>query len=113
MSESVFTRMMRWAADSGWSQSELANHLGVSPQNITNWKSRGVPSDRYADIAALFARSVDQLLGKEAEAGATIGPWPYSSIDEKKFRAVKETDASKLEGAILLAAAQLGLDVKK
>ena len=109
----MFNTMMRWAADEGWNQNELAVKLGVSPQNITNWKTRGVPSDRHADIAGLFGRSVDQLLGKTSEP---IGPrwrWPYPSVDEKKFRALKEADALRLEAAILLGAAQLGLDVKK
>jgi hypothetical protein len=72
-----------------------------------------VPPDRHSCIAQLFGRSVDQLLGNAEDKGPALRPWPFPSIDEKKFCGLHDRDASKLEGAILLAAAQLGLDVKK
>lgn len=114
MNESVFKKMMRWAADEGWNQSDLASRLGLTPQVISNWKRReNVPPEQYPAIAKLFGCSVDDLLNNEQRNARRTRLWPYPSIDEDKLRAVRDADASKLEGAILFAAAQLGLDVKK
>lgn len=113
MGESVFKRMMRWAENEGWDQTDLANRLGVSPQNVTNWKGRGVPPAKHAEIAALFGRSVDQLLGKAPEQEGLLRAWPYPSIDEQKFRSLRESDSSRLEAIVLLGAAQIGVDIKK
>lgn len=116
MDETVFDRVIRKASERDWSQKELADRIGVAPQNVTNWKRRGVPPDQYVVIADTLDCSLDDLLGRTKYVGAgqlRAGRWPYPSIDEAKFRAIKERDACKLEGAILLAAAQLDLDVKK
>lgn len=116
MDETVFDRVLRKARDRGWSQTELAERLGLSPQNITNWKNRGVPPDRYVGIADALSCSLDELLGRmKYVSGASPIPaaWPYTELDEDKFRTLDTRQAARLEGAILLAAAQLGLDVKK
>lgn len=39
--------------------------------------------------------------------------WPFQGIEESKLRSLCHDDASRLEGAMLLAAAQLGIDIKK
>jgi len=116
MDETVFNRVIRKARDRGWSQSDLAERLSLSPQNITNWKSRGVPPERYVAIADALNWSLDEMLGRTRYVpGAQAMPaaWPYTELDEEKFRALDAKQAARLEGAILLAAAQLGLDVKK
>ncbi|HEY9279514.1 MAG TPA: hypothetical protein VIP51_05510 [Eoetvoesiella sp.] len=38
--------------------------------------------------------------------------WPFTWVDEDKIRGLKRDDLIKLEAAILIAAAQTGLDVK-
>lgn len=43
----------------------LAEQLGIEPQAVGNWKSRGVPPRRYRDIAAVLGLSLDQLEGIE------------------------------------------------
>lgn len=116
MDETVFERVLRKARDRGWSQSDLAERLGLSPQNITNWKSRGIPPERYVGIADALSCSLDELLGRTRYvSGEEPVPrtWPYSELDERKFRTLDTRQAARLEGAILLAAAQLGLDVKR
>lgn len=42
-----------------------------------------------------------------------VDDWPFSQVDEAKARALSDTDRARLEAAILIAAAQVGLDVKK
>jgi transcriptional regulator with XRE-family HTH domain len=116
MDESVFERMIRKASERDWSQTDLAVRLGVSPQNVTNWKRRGVPPDQYVNLADTLCCSLDELLGRTKYIGvgqSPAGRWPYKEIDEVKFRDLESDLAARLEGAIILAAAQLGLDVKK
>lgn len=116
MDETVFDRMIRKASEKDWSQSDLAVRLGVSPQNVTNWKRRGVPPDQYVNLADTLNCSLDELLGRTKYIGSSkssSGRWPYRDIDETKFRDLESHQAARLEGAILLASAQLGIDVKK
>lgn len=116
MDESVFDIVIRKAREKDWTQSDLAVQLGLSPQNVTNWKRRGVPPDQYVKIADTLNCSLDELLGRTKFVGKTdpkAGRWPYPGIDEDKLRGLDTGQAARLEGAILLAAAQLGLDVKK
>ena len=117
MKESIFERMARWGAARGWNQSEIAANLGLSsPQQISNWKRRGVPPEWHAPIARLFGRSVDELMGLSAETPADDllqKAWPFRSVDEAKVRNLDEIPLAQLEAAILIAAAQVGLDIKK
>ena len=113
----MFARIMRWSKSRGWNQSDLASELGLAPQNVSNWKYRDVPPEKYADIARLFGRSVDELLGiVDEKTGATLSPsqsWPFDMVDERKVRDLDAKPRAQLEAAILIAAAQVGLDVKK
>src|SRR5690625_2421243 len=80
MSTRQIDRALEWAKKEGMNQSDLARALGVLPQDITNWKKRDLPSDRYLDMAQALKRSVDELLGFEpkrdtsAEANTAPGP---------------------------------------
>ena len=115
MDETVFERVIRKACERDWSQSDLAKRIGVSPQNITNWKARGVPSDQFVKIADALDCSLDELLGRWEHAGVITqkqGEWPFKLLDESKIRNMRQEDASRIEGAILLAAAQMGVDLK-
>lgn len=115
MKETVFVKMMKWSKDRGWNQSDVASRLGLLPQHISNWKRRGVPSDRLADISRLFESSIETLLGLDDDRPArTHRPWPFKDVDEAKVRAFTgKPEIIKLEAAILIAAAQVGLDIKK
>lgn len=46
----------------GGTLAEFARQIGVSAQNITNWKKRGVPGSKYRVIAHGLGWSVDDLL---------------------------------------------------
>lgn len=67
--ERPIDRLLRWASEADMNQVELAERLGVQPGHVTNWKSRGLPADRYVPAADLFHRSVDELLGRVPERG--------------------------------------------
>ena len=115
MKETVFVRMMRWAKAKGWNQSKVASELGLpAAQNVSNWKTRGVPPEWHAPIARLFGRSVDELIGETQEGPAIAArKWPFPKIDESKVYAMKGDDAVALERAFIVAAANVGLDIKK
>lgn len=57
-------RALRWAKEDGLNQSDLAKRLSVLPQDITNWKKRDLPSDKYLNVAEVLNRSLDDLLGR-------------------------------------------------
>ncbi len=64
----VIGRALGKADELGWNQSEFAQRLGVTPQDVTNWKKRDMPPWRYKDAAAALGWTVDALLGKTAGA---------------------------------------------
>lgn len=105
---------MRWAKNKDWNQSALADQLGLPAENVSNWKRRGVPPEWHPPLAQLFDRTVDELIGKAEEAPEDKWRrWPYPKIDEAKVYAMKGDDAIALERAFIVAAANVGLDIKK
>lgn len=56
-------RVLRLAKARGMNQSKLATEIGVSPQDITNWKSRGMPAEWLVYAARAVETTTDELLG--------------------------------------------------
>lgn len=83
MNQTPIQRLLAWAKSDGLNQTGLAHKLGVLPQDITNWKRRGLPSDKFHDAAQAFNRTVDELLGREI--GATPPPWPFKYISANEW----------------------------
>lgn len=48
--------------DGKFTKSQLAAKLDVRPQHVTNWLSRGIPSRRIQDVAALCGLNSDDYL---------------------------------------------------
>jgi transcriptional regulator with XRE-family HTH domain len=78
MEQRPIDRALMWAKERGWSQSDLAREIGVTPQDITNWKKRGMPPEWYEKTAEVLERAVDELLGRKA------GPQQPSTEQWKK-----------------------------
>lgn len=64
MSSELVRRVLARAAVLGLNQSALARKIGKTPQDITNWKTRGVPAEHHALLADALNWSVDELLGR-------------------------------------------------
>lgn len=66
-------RALTWARELGMNQSGFARALEVSPQDVTNWKRRGMPPEHHAKAAQVVKRSVDELLGlsQKTEGGTS------------------------------------------
>ena len=95
-------------------QTELAERLGVTKGNVSAWENarHEASHDQLLKIAQITGTNI-QLPGIAYHAPSAQLRWPYKEIDEVKFRGLESDQAARLEGAIILAAAQLGLDVKK
>lgn len=60
-------RALRRARDQGNNQTKFAALIGVSPQDITNWKARGMPPEWHARVAKALGYTVEELLGEISE----------------------------------------------
>jgi len=111
MKESVFERMKRWGEGEGWNQTEIASRLGLLPQNVSNWKKRGVPPEWHAPIARLFGRSIDELLGGEPESSGN--EFEHALPEDERQLLAAYRALGKKEKKYLLADAEKYLSDKK
>lgn len=85
--ESPIDRALRMARAKGWNQTRFAAELQVLPQDITNWKKRGLPSDKYVSVASALGCSVDELVGR-GRPNPPKNPasrWPFDNIPYEEF----------------------------
>jgi hypothetical protein len=86
MNERPIDRVLGWARDIGLNQTELANRLGVTPQDITNWKKRGMPPEHHAPAARLLGRTVELVLGIASAPVATAPGQDFIPIRRVQFK---------------------------
>lgn len=104
----------------GWSQEELAEHLGVSRQSVSKWESgASTPElERIVQMCNLFGLTADTLIrddldldGEISAAGETAPRWPVMTLDDVfAYIAQCRTNAHKLAlgvGACVLSPAPL------
>jgi hypothetical protein len=79
----TFTRLMEIATflNKQISQSDLAKHLNVLDQHVTNWKSRGVPKDVIIDLADEWGFRAKYV--RDGEGDKFINPYQYLQKQEK------------------------------
>lgn len=107
-------------------QPQLGELLGLTKGNISAWeKGRHEASlDQLLKIAEVTGYreplpGVDRAIGTNFtlnEPTRSYGAgkkWPFPKIDEGKMFGARGDDLIRLEAAILIAAAQVGLDIKK
>lgn len=65
-----------------WNQSDFARELALAsgkpirPQDVTNWKKRGMPAEHLEAASRVLQCSVDELLGRTASGRqGTTEPW--------------------------------------
>lgn len=77
----------------GFSQEQLAEKLGVSRQAVTKWESdAGIPDiENITAVSALFDISIDELLSNETGAKKT-GDFLFESITEYDIAEPKDYD---------------------
>lgn len=73
--------------DKGWSQSELARRLGVSPQTVQKWEAGGAPRTRRLNsIAAALGITVSQLLEVADQISGEVSLTDVTSTRRQKLR---------------------------
>jgi len=94
-------------------QDQLAEQLGLTKANISAWEvGRHEPS--FGNLIKIV-----QITGFEMPLPGLDAPivtesaWPFRKVSKHKVEGLAPLDQAGLEAAILLSAAQLGLDVKK
>ena len=112
-------------ASMNWNDTQMANAAGVSRSAVSQWAGKGskiihtigdvevaLNLERATGYSALWiAKGVGH---KKMKDRLSAESWPFISIDDQKVRALDpDRERMQLEAAILLSAAQLGLDVKK
>ena len=61
--ETVFDRVIRLAWERRkWKRADLIREFDVRKQDLTNWKRRGVPAARHAEIARKLGCSIEEFL---------------------------------------------------
>lgn len=108
-----------------WNDTQMAKAAGVSRSAVSQWAGKGskiihtigdvevaLNLERETGYSALWiAKGVGPEKAKDRVSAES---WPFSSIDNQKVCALDpDRERMQLETAILLSAAQLGLDVKK
>lgn len=90
-------KIIKLRKQQGWSQEDLAMHMGVSRQSVSKWESMAsIPDlDKIVKLSELFGVSTDYLLKDEVEEG----PVPELFIEEQNndFRKRKVTLAEANE----------------
>lgn len=95
-------------------QTELAEAMGVTKGNVSAWENaRHEASHEQLLRIAQITKTETQLEGIDKPLATPSVRWPFVMIDLNKMSKLSADEAAKLEGVILLGAAQLGLDVKK
>lgn len=122
----LIERLKEVMAAKGWDNpQQVAEVAGVTRSAAAQWLGQGSKIiHSIGDMQA--AENLEQATGfKALWIAKGTGPkhadlknnnktdWPLSSIDESKVRELDERARAQLEAAILIAAGQVGLDVKK
>lgn len=101
-------------------QSQLGEKLGVTKANVSAWENgrHEASLDQLARIAEI-TNYAEPLPGMSRSSAllrvvpVDVDRWPFRAVDETKVQGLSDSDRVRLETAILIAAAQVGLDVKK
>ncbi|MBV8048083.1 MAG: helix-turn-helix transcriptional regulator [Paludibacterium sp.] len=92
----------------GWSLAQLADRLNVSRAMVGHWE-KGNRAIKHADLATLC-----QILGVSAdELLFGIRRWPFEKVDFESIRSLDKSDIDRLEGALIITASQLEIDIKQ
>lgn len=79
----------------------LADQLHVKIQVVSNWKSRGVPTARYREIASALDLSVDQIEGLEPLPWEKAGEWPFEDRGLfDRVKALRQDQRLELQGVL-------------
>lgn len=88
-------RALAWARAAGMNQTQFGAALGVTPQDITNWKRRGMPPEYWVPTVRLLGHGLDELVGLSGPGG-----WPFATVEKSRWDACNERERGFVEGAV-------------
>lgn len=76
----------------GWSQEDLGDRLGVSRQTVSKWETgQTTPElEKLVELAAVFDRSIDELVGRETPGERLGSPAPVECFECPRGRVYYE-----------------------
>jgi hypothetical protein len=85
-----------------WLAEQLSKLSGrtVTPQGVSNWKTRGVPPARHGELADLFGLTTDQIAGRAPLPWETNTGWPFPGIEEARFLRLDDTQKGEIQGEV-------------
>lgn len=101
----------------GITKSGLAKHCQVKPQAVTGWVKTGRIGKGTLQRASEYLGSAPRFSAAPVRHVASEPPapygWPFAGIDAARVMGLAPDDLLRLEGVLISAAAQLGLDIRK
>lgn len=115
MGKSIGNRISQFRKEKGYTQEEMAEKLGVTPQAVSKWEN----DISYPDIlllpkiAEMLGVSVDELLSGESKKDTNFLPeGQRKNIDDMMFRIyVNSADGDKVRVNLPMALVKLGLEM--
>lgn len=115
MGKSIGNRISHFRKEKGYTQEEMAEKLGVTPQAVSKWEN----DISYPDIlllpkiAEMLGVSVDELLSGESKKDTNFLPeGQRKNIDDMMFRIyVNSADGDKVRVNLPMALVKLGLEM--
>lgn len=82
-----------------WLADQLTQRSGkrVTPQGISNWKSRGVPAARHAELADLFGLTTDQVAGRAPLPWEKDAGWPFPDIEQARYDRLRDMQKGEIQ----------------
>lgn len=101
---SIVDKIVSLLDNSGKSQTDLANYLGISKNAITDWKSGRIKSymKYIPQIAEFFAVTPDYLLSDNSSTDSKVDATPTISQVMEAYLALSDEDKAEFEKLITL-----------
>lgn len=74
-------RFKRAISDSGLTASDIASRLGVDPQVVNNWKTRGIPQKDLSRVAKILSVDAAWLDGHEVSSSSGVVYTPVINME--------------------------------
>lgn len=115
MAMSLGRKISELRRNKAWTQEELTERLGVSPQAVSKWENDVSCPDilLLPQLAGLFGVTVDELLSRETPPPRTtvLPPQEHKKIDDMMLRVIVNSGGDKVRINLPMILVKLGLEM--
>ena len=115
MAMSLGRKISELRRNTAWTQEELTERLGVSPQAVSKWENDVSCPDilLLPQLAGLFGVTVDELLSRETPPPRTtvLPPQERKKIDDMMLRVIVNSGGDKVRINLPMILVKLGLEM--